>query len=119
MVDVYVVHGRCYIQLHSVLTRRYDALYVGCFRLIKLEIPTAANPSHGDTQLAPLGRQTLRRTLDYRDCDCFVVLRKDLRELVSAWRSRTPCAVKIGLRVRTACSRHFGVTWKLMISANA
>jgi len=42
---------------------------VGCFWLIKLEISTTANPSHGDAKIVQLVRQALRGTFDYGDTD--------------------------------------------------
>jgi len=82
---------------------------VGCFWLIKLEISATANPSHGDAKIVQLVRQTLRGTFDYGDTDCYVILRRNLSEFVSAWLSRTPCAAKLGrasgLGARSTCGR--------------
>src|SRR5712692_3018479 len=93
-------------------------MHVGCLRLIELEIRTTANSSHGDAQLAQLVRQALRGTFDYGDSDCYVVLRRILREFVCTRFARASCAVKFGPCVRTAGSQHPGSIRNLVILAN-
>src|SRR6266852_3436330 len=92
-------------------------MYVGCFRLIEFEIRTATDPSHGDAQLVQLERQALRGALDHGDCDCYALLRRDLRDFVSAWLARAACAAKIGSCVRIGCSQHWRSTSYFMILA--
>src|SRR5260370_9624325 len=81
---------------------------VGCFRLVELEIRTAANPPHGDTQVDQSVSQTLRGPLYYADGDCYVIMRRNLREFVSTWLSRISYAVKTGPCIRPGSSLHLG-----------
>src|SRR5260370_3916924 len=89
-------------------------MHVGCFRLVELEIRTAANPPHGDTQVDQSVSQTLRGPLYYADGDCYVIMRRNLREFVSTWLSRISYAVKIGHCIRSGSSLHLGSPRKLL-----
>src|ERR1700682_2161699 len=115
IVHVYVVHRSPNIQPYPSLTCSYDAMKVGFFWLIELEISTTANPSPGYAKMVQLVRQALRGTFDYGDTDCYVILRRNLRKFVSAWLSQTPCAVKVGPCVRTGCAQHLWPTRNLVI----